>query len=71
MTMTDVNKIFAQRLKETRLDAKMSQEHLAELAGLHRTYVSAVERGERNISLKNVQRIAEALEVQPYQLLKP
>lgn len=42
---------------------KVSQEKLAAQAGLHRTYVSSVERGERNISLVNIERLARALEV--------
>lgn len=42
---------------------KVSQEKLAAQAGLHRTYVSSVERGERNISLVNIERLAGALEV--------
>lgn len=41
----------------------MSQERLAEIAGLHRTYVGAIERGERNVSLVNIDRIARALAV--------
>ena len=46
-----------------------SQEKLAELANLHRTYISDVERFQRNISLDNIQKIAKALEVKPYELL--
>lgn len=46
-----------------------SQEKLAELADLHRTYISDVERFQRNISLDNIQKIAKALEVKPYELL--
>lgn len=46
-----------------------SQEYLAELAGLHRTYISAVERERRNISIENIQHIAEALNIEPYLLL--
>lgn len=47
----------------------MSQEVLAAHAGLHRTYVGAVERGERNITLATLQRIADALAVDPVSLL--
>lgn len=49
----------------------MSQERLAELASLHRTYIGAVERGERNVSLLNIWAIADALGVPPVDLLGP
>lgn len=50
------------RMKERRVELGFSQEKLAELTGLHRTYVGSVERGERNVSIDNMQRIAEALD---------
>ena len=52
---------FGAQLRELRTKKGISQERLAELAGLHRTYVSSVERGERNISLENIDRLATAL----------
>ena len=58
--------VYAINLKKFRTEQSMSQEHLAELAGLHRTYISAVEREQRNISIENIQRIADALKVEPY-----
>jgi transcriptional regulator with XRE-family HTH domain len=59
--LTSVLVQFGRRLRESRLKKGVSQEKLAELAGLHRTYVSSVERGERNISLVNIERLAVAL----------
>lgn len=61
--MSDVMLRFGKRVREIRHRRGMSQEKLAELAGLHRTYVSGVERGERNISLANIERLARALAV--------
>jgi transcriptional regulator with XRE-family HTH domain len=54
---------FGQKLRLVRQEKGVSQEKLAELAGLHRTYVSSVERGERNISLVNIEKLAKALSV--------
>ncbi|MBN8628653.1 MAG: helix-turn-helix transcriptional regulator [Planctomycetes bacterium] len=61
--LSDVLVRFGVRLRELRLRAKVSQERLAELAGLHRTYVSSLERGERNVSLLNIEKLALALDV--------
>ena len=60
---------FAVNVRYYRKKCGYSQEYLAELAGLHRTYISAVERERRNISIENIQHIAEALNIEPYLLL--
>lgn len=54
---------FGKRLREVREGVGISQEKLAELSTLHRTYVSSVERGKRNISIENIERLALALAV--------
>lgn len=59
--MSDVTARFGKQLREVREGVGISQEKLAELAGLHRTYVSSVERGRNNISLVNIERLALAL----------
>lgn len=61
---------FGHRLKAIRTERSLTQEKLAELSGLHRTYVGAVERGERNISLKNIHALAIALNVSISELLE-
>jgi transcriptional regulator with XRE-family HTH domain len=58
------------RIRELRLAKGISQEALADEAGVHRTYMGSVERGERNISLENIVRIAKGLRVRPHELLK-
>lgn len=60
---------FGQKVRERRQAIGLSQDAFAEKCGLHRTYVGAVERGERNITLINAERIANALEVQLAALL--
>ena len=62
---------FAVNVKRYRGEKSISQEKLAELAGLHRTYISAVERERRNISIDNIEKIAEALDIEAYKLLMP
>lgn len=59
---------FGHRVRALRERAGISQETLASRAGIHRTYMGGVERGERNVSLKNILRIAEALGVAPQKL---
>lgn len=60
---------FGKRLREIREETSISQEKLAELAGVHRTYVSSVERGKRNVSLVNIERFAAALGVSMGELM--
>jgi transcriptional regulator with XRE-family HTH domain len=54
---------FGASVTALRLQRGLSQEQLARKTGMHRTYISGVERGQRNISLVNIHRIAEALDV--------
>ena len=66
----DILKIFGENVKKYRLRQNLSQEAFAEKCGLHRTYISDIERMQRNISLENIQRIANALNIEAYLLLK-
>ena len=66
----DPKKLVGIRIRELRLAKGFSQEALADEAGVHRTYMGSVERGERNISLDNIVRIARALKVAPGALLQ-
>ena len=67
----ELRRVLAQNLRRFRANLGLSQERLADEAGLHRTFVGAVERYERNISLDNVEKLASALKVAPYELLRP
>jgi len=58
---TSARLVFAANVRKLRFERGLSQERLAELSDLHRTYVGSVERGERNISIDNMERLALAL----------
>ena len=65
----DVRRTLADNVKACRVQRELSQEDLAEAAGLHRTYVSGIERGVRNPSVVIVARLADALHTSPAVLL--
>ena len=65
----DIIKVFGSNVKAYRQRIGLSQEVFAEKCGMHRTYISAIECFRRSISLENIQKIADALEIEPYQLL--
>ncbi|MGH2957600.1 MAG: helix-turn-helix domain-containing protein [Solirubrobacterales bacterium] len=62
---------FGQTVRAHRTRRHISQEELAARSGLHRTYVSGIERGERNLSLESILKLAEGLEVNPGELFGP
>lgn len=70
-TAADLNAALAANLRRLRSRLGLSQEEFAERCGLHRTYIGAIERGERNVTLKTVGEIADALGVAALDLLKP
>ena len=63
-------KRFGKKVKALRLERGISQEKLGELAKVHRTYVGMIERGEKNITLGNIHKIANALKVKPCDLVE-
>ncbi|HTW91483.1 MAG TPA: helix-turn-helix transcriptional regulator [bacterium] len=66
----DVVRKVGRRIRELRQKKGWSQEKLAEEAGLHRTYIGQVERGEKNIGVENLFRIAKAFDVEPAYMLR-
>jgi len=66
----DISKKFGKKVKELRLGHKMSQAALAEKIGVHSTYISQIERGIQNVSLKGVERLAKIFGVPSDLLLK-
>lgn len=65
-----IQKKFGKKLKEIRKSENLTQEKLAELASIDRSYISDVERGVKNISLEKIGKLAEALDMQIWELLK-
>ncbi len=59
---SSIKRLFGYAVRKRRTELKLSQEKLAERCGLHRTYVADVERGTRNVSLENIEKLANALE---------
>lgn len=69
MAVGDLQKVVGRNLRAYRLERGLSQEDFAEVVGVHRTYMGGLERGERNLTLQTVERIAEVLGVEPRKLL--
>jgi len=70
MTTTKVRKTFGKQVRALRLAKGYSQETFADAAGLHRTYIGSVERGEQNISIDNIAKLAKALNISLQTLFK-
>jgi transcriptional regulator with XRE-family HTH domain len=66
----NIQEKFGQKVKDLRIKRGLSQEKLAELSNLHRTYISSVELGKRNVSLKNIWSLSKALDVPIDELFK-
>ena len=64
----EILRLFGERLRELRAERGLSQERLAELAGVDRNYIGQIERAERNVALVNIVRIAKALGIEPGEL---
>lgn len=65
---SEIQKEFGQTVRRIRNDKEISQEHFADLCGLHRTYMSDIELGKRNVSLENIEKIALALDMRVSEL---
>ena len=71
MAIGDLQRIVGKNLRAYHQAKGLSQEAFAELVGMHRTYIGGVERGERNLTLATVERYAEAIGLDPLDLLTP
>ncbi len=70
MTTSQTLTKFGEILRKKRLEKNLSQEDFAELVGVHRTYIGMLERAEKNITLLNIEKIANALNISIAELLK-
>ena len=70
MAAVDIQKIFGERVRELRKRKGMSREELGHRANIHLTYIGSVERGEQNISLKNIHKIAQGLNISLSEMFK-
>ena len=61
---------FGEVIRDLRKDKGLSQEELADKAGVHRTYIGMIERGEKNITLENINKISKALQITIHELFK-
>lgn len=68
--MDYILKKFGKKIKELRKQKSLSQDNLADKSGLHRTYISGIERGLRNVSLKNIKKLANGFGVKIEELFK-
>lgn len=66
----DLQRTVGANLRRYRQERGMSQEAFADLVGVHRTYMGGLERGERNLTLRSLERLAMAIKVNPIELLK-
>ena len=66
----DIKAVFGNKIKVLRLEKNISQEELAHVAGIDRTYISDIEKGERNVSLLIIQKLAKALDKEIFELFK-
>jgi len=66
----DLQRIFGRNLRRYRQDRGLSQEDFADTLGVHRTYMGGVERGERNLTLRSVERLAARIGIPPLDLLR-
>jgi transcriptional regulator with XRE-family HTH domain len=65
----DLQRTFGRNVRQLRIDRGLSQESLADALDVHRTFVGGVERGERNLTLRTIERLCERLEADPLVLL--
>ena len=68
--MDNARQIVGKKIRMIREELEISQEELANRSGLHRTYIGSVERGERNLSIESISKIAKGLNVKIEQLFK-